>query len=105
MKNNIKFIDVGMGIQNVDNKLTGVLRVTTCTEEKIDHIDKRISFVDNIENEYKSNIQIAELNAMNAALAVIKWKKIIDFYHDFEGEFHSTYTIDTNLLTSDDYEA
>ncbi len=47
-------------------------------------------------------IQVAELNAFNAALAVIKWKKIRGFYRDLERELHSTYTTDGNLLLNAD---
>ena len=45
-----------------------------------------------------SNIQIAELNALNAMLAVIKWKKIRGFYCDLEREHHCMYTTDGNAL-------
>lgn len=41
-------------------------------------------------------------NALNAAFAVIKWKKLFGFYADNEGEHFSTYTVDGNLLTSDE---
>jgi hypothetical protein len=54
------------------------------------------------DNEYDKNIQIADLNSLNAALAVIKWKKLHGFYADQENEFFSTYTIDCNMLTSED---
>ncbi|MFV0387697.1 MAG: ThiF family adenylyltransferase [Pyrinomonadaceae bacterium] len=96
----ISFIDVGIGIQNVDDKLRGAVRVTTSTEQKRDHVRNRISLTDETLNEYAENIQTAELNALNASLAVIKWKKLSGFYHDFEKENHSEYTINSNLLTS-----
>ncbi|MBK8460316.1 MAG: ThiF family adenylyltransferase, partial [Micropruina sp.] len=32
------------------------------------------------EDDYSSNIQVAELNALNAALAVIRWKRHLGFY-------------------------
>lgn len=99
---NISFIDVGIGLQNVDQGLIGAVRVTTSTERKRDHVASRIPFVQEIDNEYLNNIQIADLNALNAALAAIKWKKLAGFYHDFENENHSTYTIEMNMLTSDD---
>jgi len=99
----ISFIDVGMGIEMVDTGLTGILRVTTSTPEYRDHVRQRISFADDDpEGVYNQNIQIAELNAFNAALAVIKWKKLLGFYHDFEKEHNSTYSIDCNLLTSEE---
>jgi hypothetical protein len=53
-------------------------------------------------NEYDRNIQTAELNALNAALAVIKWKKLCGFYIDLEKEHHSTYSIDGNEMTNED---
>jgi hypothetical protein len=33
------------------------------------------------DNLYKTNIQIGELNALNACLAVIRYKQIRGFYH------------------------
>lgn len=101
----ISFIDVGMGLENVDDKLIGTVRVTTATAGKNDHLGNRIPFAQELENEYSTNIQIADLNALNAAMAVIKWKKLSGFYHDFDREHHSTYTVDSHLLTSDDNEA
>lgn len=99
------FIDVGMGIQNVDDKLIGAVRVTTSSANKHDHVSKRIPFETEIQNEYVTNIQIAELNALNAALAIIKWKKLSGIYHDFEHENHTTYTLEMNLLTGEDYDS
>lgn len=101
----IPFIDVGMGIELVDNALVGILRVTTSTAVKRDHVRKkqRIIFSDNVGNkEYSRNIQIADLNALNAAFAVIKWKKLFGFYKDFDNEHFSAYTIDGNMLTNED---
>lgn len=99
----IPFVDVGMGVYATDNMLGGVLRVTTSTPEQRDHIRGRVPFTDaDGHNEYAANIQIAELNALNAALAVIKWKKRFGFYLDLDREHHCTYTIDGNTLTNQD---
>jgi hypothetical protein len=101
------FIDVGMGIELVDNSLLGILRVTTSTAKKRDHVhaNKRIALGDDDRNDvYDQNIQIADLNALNAALAVVRWKKVFGFYHDREHEHHSTFTIDCNMLLSEDNE-
>lgn len=98
-----KFIDVGMGVERADNGLLGVVRVTTSTAQQRDHIKNRIAFSDGVPNEeYASNIQIADLNSLNASLAVIKWKKMFGFYQDTENEYHSTYSTNCNLLTSED---
>ena len=98
----VPFIDVGMGVDLVDGSLRGTLRVTASAGGKTDHFAKRVSFDELVDNDYDRNIQIADLNALNAALAVVKWKKLCGFYLDFEKEHHSTYTINSNLLTSDD---
>lgn len=99
------FIDVGMGVLLVEQSLLGVLRITSSTAAKRDHVKSknRIPFSDGDDNnDYNRNIQIADLNALNAALAVIKWKKLFGFYHDIEKEHFSTYTIDGNMLTNED---
>jgi hypothetical protein len=99
----IPFIDVGLGVQLVDDSLLGVLRITTSTDRKHGHVKKRIPFLEGDgNNDYSRNIQIADLNALNAALAVIKWKKLFGFYIDLEKEHHSTYTIDGNMLTNEE---
>ncbi|MGB7493085.1 MAG: hypothetical protein WBW05_01660, partial [Candidatus Acidiferrum sp.] len=54
------------------------------------------------DDDYNRNIQIADLNALNAALAVIKWKKLFGFYRDLKFEHHSQFSIDTNLLLNED---
>ncbi len=51
---------------------------------------------------YDTNIQIADLNALNAALAVIKWKKLCGFYLDLDQEHHSTYTLDGNAMDNEE---
>ena len=102
----VPFIDVGMGIDLVDDKLLGILRVTTSTPEKRDHVrdKKRIGLYGGAEDDvYSRNIQIAELNALNAALAVIKWKKLFGFYLDLEQEHHCTYTLDGNRIDNEDH--
>ncbi len=101
----VPFIDCGIGVQLDNGQLAGVIR-TTCSSEKMrDHIkiNHRIPFADDNEiNEYTQNIQIADLNSLNAVMAVLKWKKMREFYRDLEQEHHSTYTIDGNHLLNDD---
>ncbi|WP_413739593.1 ThiF family adenylyltransferase [Sodalis sp. RH14] len=99
----VSFVDVGMGLELVEGSLGGILRVTTSTPEKREHIRTRVSFKERgAENVYASNIQVAELNMLNAALAVIKWKKLLGFYRDLENEHHCSYTTDGNMLLNGD---
>ncbi len=99
----IPFTDVGMGVQLNDNALGGIVRVTTSTAKMREHFRGRVSFKDAPnDDDYNRNIQIADLNALNAALAVIKWKKLCGFYRDLKSEHHSQFSIDTNLLLNED---
>lgn len=97
----IPFIDVGMGVEMIDGRLTGIVRTTTGTPSTYDHVDGLISFAEPaIDGEYRTNIQIAELNALNAAFAVIRWKKYRGVYADIDSEHHSTFSIATNHIVN-----
>ena len=97
------FIDVGMGLELVNGAINGIITVTASTKEKSDHVQGRIPILTaDKNNDYSRNIQVADLNALNAAMAVIKWKKLIGFYHDFEHEHFSAYTVDGNRLSNED---
>ena len=75
-------------------ELLGVCRVTTSTMAKMDRIIRRVSFSEAIDDDaYARNIKIADLNALKAALATIKWKKHCGFYQNIERDHHSTYSI------------
>lgn len=101
----LTFIDVGIGVELQDGMLGGVVRATTSTPGKREHLRKRVSMAPPaVDDAYRTNIQIAELNALNACLAVIRWKKLLGFYRDLEGERSTTYTIDGNMLLSEDQE-
>ncbi len=98
------FVDVGMGLTLVDEKLLGVLRITAqSSASRAVSTSGRVSFTDAVEDDYARNIQVADLNALNAVMAVIRWKKLFGFYHDQEREHHSTYTLDTGMLLHGDF--
>ncbi len=78
------------------------MRTTASTKAQQMSAKTKIPFTDDANNEYSRNIQIVDLNALNAALAVIKWKKIFGFYSDLDNEHHSVYTIDGNALDNED---
>jgi len=83
------FDDSGMGLELNEGSLGGILRVTASTPSKRDHFHQRVSFAGGAEDGvYSSNIQVADLNALNAFLAVVKWKKLRGFYRDLEREHH-----------------
>lgn len=102
LKRKIPFIDVGLGVETIDNVLIGALRVTTGTFEKNEHLSFRVATEDAEDDAYSSNIQIADLNMLNASLAVVKWKKMVGFYLDLIKEHNSSYTINTGQLENTD---
>ena len=79
----IPFIDVGMGVDKVpeDTKLLARVRVTAIDAETKSHVD-RLPVADDQEDAVYNNIQVAELNAMNAMLAIILYKQKIGFYSE-----------------------
>ncbi len=98
----VPFIDCGMGVQRYENSLRGTLRVTAGTIGHYGHLPTRISYVDVNADEYDWNIQTADLNMMNAAMAVLKWKKIFGYYVDRKQELHSTFAFSRNQMHSGD---
>lgn len=81
----IPFIDVGMGPSlSKQGPIKGMLRTTYYPPGKagdvlaLGHSETQ----DAPEDIYRANIQIAELNALNAAIAVIRFKQLRGFYVD-----------------------
>lgn len=96
------FVDVGMGIVVAEGKLLGVVRTSASTPEDRGTFQKHVRFGDgDPDAAYTKNVQIAELNALNACQAVMKWKKINGIYLDLEGEMNSNYTIDGNHMSNE----
>lgn len=84
----IPFIDVGMGLTRKNGMLKGMIRTSlfTLDEAQIKMGKERIPLTDGQEDLYKTNIQIGELNALNACLAVVKYKQFLGFYLNDEDQ-------------------
>lgn len=78
----IPFIDSGLGLIKGPRGLMGLIRVTTGYPEHYNHVGDAFGCEVGIEDEYSSNIQIAELNALAAILMVTKWKRMMNYYVD-----------------------
>lgn len=97
----IPFIDMGMGLDRTQGPLSGQLRATYYSPEDAQaRKDQEFAMlVDHSDAEYRLNIQIAELNALNAALAIIQYKKIKGFYFDSTTDFHFVFRVpDTKIV-------
>ncbi|MEQ9216814.1 MAG: ThiF family adenylyltransferase [Cyclobacteriaceae bacterium] len=98
----VTVIDIGLGVNKVNDSFIGTVRVTTIDAAHNDHLERRVPMEEPGENEYAPNIQIVELNAIGAAMAVIRWKKLLSFYQDLEREYNATYTINVSQLQNDE---
>jgi molybdopterin/thiamine biosynthesis adenylyltransferase len=86
----IPFIDVGMGLNRKQGALSGTLRATYYGADDAAKVrDMQLAeMVDDPDDIYRTNIQIAELNALNACIAVIRYKQLRGFYVDDNSAYH-----------------
>ncbi len=97
----IPFIDVGMGLNRKRGSLSGMVRVTYYSAQRGPEVrDKNLAeMVDAPGDEYRTHIQISELNALNAALAVLRYKQVRGFYVDDAELYHALFGVnDLDLL-------
>ena len=99
---NTPFVDVGMDLMLVPESqaLIGTCRATLSSPAKSDHFPRHVPMTDGAgEDLYRKNIQVADMNALNAALAIIKWKRFCGFYQDLYQVHHTTFSINSHSLT------
>lgn len=84
------FIYVWMVLKRRSGGLNGMARVTYYPTDLGQEISRMgLAELQNQPDDlYRTNIQISELNAMNAALAVIRYKQLRGFYHDGAAYYH-----------------
>lgn len=82
MRLGIPFIDVGMGLVRQNGALAGMVRTTTFLPENAAEVRDKglVPLTDPPGDEYRLNIQIAELNALNASIAMLRYKQHCGFY-------------------------
>lgn len=99
----IPFIDVGMGLKRRNGSLNGILRTTYYSTEQGQKVrDKGLAqLVDSPNDLYRTNIQIGELNALNACLAVIRFKQLRGFYFEEPSYYHLLFEVGDLKLVGD----
>ena len=107
----IPFVDAGMGLDETDGRIGGLLRTTLVTGSAAhraaacEHISLGAAASDTdaeaAADAYATNIQIAELNALNAVMAITTWKKYVGFYNDARGAELAVYVVDSNTMIND----
>ncbi len=91
----IPFIDVGMGLNRKHGPLGGMLRATYYSAQRGQETrDMQLAELsEDPENLYRANIQIGELNALNACMAVIRYKQLRGFYLENDPAYHYLFRI------------
>lgn len=91
----IPFIDVGMGLRRKGQGLNGMARTTFYPADQAEKVMAKgwAEVTSDPDNLYRTNIQIAELNALNACMAVIRYKQERGFYHASGPLFHMLFEI------------
>ena len=105
MAQGIPFVDSGIGVTNVDDTLVGQVRTTFASSQQ----NQGLFSIDMTEEEdeddaYQSNIQIVELNALSACMAVMRWKKYYGFYQDVRQYCVDVYSINDGELSHEKIE-
>jgi len=98
----IPFIDVGMGLNRKRGALSGMMRATYYAPENAIQVKEKgfSELSDRPDDEYRVNIQIGELNALNAALAIIKFKRLKGFYVETAPDFHFLFDLNDCKVTA-----
>ena len=99
----IPFIDVGMGLNRKHGPIGGMLRATyyPVAEAAAMRDLQLANLSDAADDIYRANIQIGELNALNACLALIRYKQVRGFYLDEEEYRHILFGIGDLHLTGE----
>ena len=98
----IPFIDVGMGVEKESDELDGLLRTTLFTAASAERALSEVPFDSRDEmGAYRVFVQIAELNALNAAIAVIRYKQFRHFYADENSPYQNIISIGSSNWISE----
>lgn len=91
----IPAIEVGMGIRDEGGRLSGLLAV-------VNHFpgmpEAKVTTVAGVPNEYDRNIQVSDLNCLNAVLAVGNWKRYLGYYAHVRQVDETVYKVFTGTI-------
>jgi hypothetical protein len=87
---NVPFMDVGMGLNRKRGPLAGTIRTTYYSADQATKVrDMQLAeMADDPNDIYRASVQIAELNALNASIAMVRYKQLRGFYVDDSASFH-----------------
>lgn len=104
ISNGIPFIDVGMDFNRKRGSLNGMIRATYYSKESAQKLcAMKLAPLEDIPDDiYETNIQTAELNALNACLAVVKFKQLRGYYFEESPRYNFLFTLEDLKIASED---
>lgn len=105
-KSNAVMFDTGMGVKLSEGlELFGIVRLSTLDRASAEDAIKSMPIsTEDEENLYGTNVQVADLNCLNAYLAVEAWKKRFGFYYGKGRPHLMTYTTGSGLMAANEEE-
>jgi hypothetical protein len=103
----IPFIDVGLGLNRKRGSLNGLIRTTYYPSNEAAQLKEKglAELTDRPDDMYRRNIQISELNALNACVAIMRFKQLRGFYFQEELLQHLLFEIgDMKMVTESSHE-
>lgn len=102
----IPFIDVGMGLTQKGGTLNGMVRTTYYPPQRAEELRGMglAELNDTPDNLYRANIQIGELNALNASLAIIRYKQLRGFYSVESCDLHTLFGLADLTITGETFD-
>ena len=100
----LPFVDVALGVVKTPaDRLIATVEVNGSTTDNREAVRTHVDFGKLAEegDPYAENIQIAELNTLNASLAVIWWKKLVGLYHERTPHYHQHMNVSFGTLANE----
>jgi hypothetical protein len=99
----LPFVDGTIGVEKSPaDQLVALVEVNGSTTANRESLRRNVDFGPvSTDDPYVDNIQIAELNALNAALAVLWWKKHAGIYYHTREHCHQSLNVPFDRLTSE----
>ena len=91
-----------MGIRDEGGRLSGLVAVVNHFPGMPEH---GLTAEGTAPDEYDRNIQTADLNCLNAMVAVISWKKYLTYYAEFRPVDETVYRIFTGTIRNGEHDA
>jgi hypothetical protein len=99
----VPFVDTGIGVGLECDSLDGCARATFIRPgTDWAEVAKLLPFGDDKDedNVYRTDIQIAAVNSLNAIMGVMRWKRWMGYFRDERNEVNSVYMIEGNNISN-----